>query len=254
GVAPERTRLPRHAKPAEAGADEFVGGRARRGAVDPGAVRPDSEQRLAEQPAHDEPVRRIDPNAQRPVAVDDLGMHTGERRGRQFEPVVERDGRRPRMRGRGAGSHKADEYDDRERDEAHGHLQLLDRRNYAAGNGGARSANRSASGRGGRRATVTTLQPATRRDRVSRTDKTNAAKTCPPRSASVSTRAVATMPTSSRSHCDGVKTANDGCPDWSERSSDSCASRKNSAPVEVRRTVSAIESRVRSHGGRNSTT
>jgi acetyl esterase/lipase len=49
-------------------------------------------------------------------------------------------------------------------------------------------------------------------------------------------------------------TAKAGCPDWSERSRDSCASKKRSAPIEKRRAVSPIGSRVRSHVGRSSRT
>ena len=118
-VVPEQTRTLGQAQPAGAALREPVRVRARRRTVHPDAARTEAEQRLAEQPEHDQPVRWFDLHLQRTVAVDDLGVHAGQRHIRQFEAVVERDRRSTRVRGRGTRSRETGENDDRQRSEAH---------------------------------------------------------------------------------------------------------------------------------------
>ena len=144
----------RQAHPAGAAPHELVRRRTRRRAVDPDAVRPEAQERLAEQSEHEQPVRRVDAHAKRTVAVDDLRVHAGKRRARELEAIVERHRRRTRMRGRAAGSHETGENGDGQRSEAHTNLRLLDENVLRTRAEAARAARTArASGRAGRRDT-----------------------------------------------------------------------------------------------------
>ena len=79
-VVPDVRAPCRHAHPARAVLrDEPVGRRGRRARVHPDTVRPDPDQRLAQDPAHEQLGAVVDARLERPVAVEHAHVHAAER-------------------------------------------------------------------------------------------------------------------------------------------------------------------------------